>query len=210
MGKIKSVREQVYEHVVHMIRTGELNYGDKINIIELQDSLEVSRPPINEALIQLAADGILDNVPRKGFFVKSMSERQLIDTYEVIGMLDLHAAFKAMDNATEKNIDMMRMTVSKIEEAIEKENYDEYYDLQEGFHRAYHDICGNPVLIDVIEDLLRRVIRTTAVFANKEQMYAFFRKSNLDHAEIVECIENKDRERAPDLIMNHWKRYIRF
>ena len=42
MGKIKSVREQVYEHVLHMIRTDELKFGEKINIAELQDQLGVS------------------------------------------------------------------------------------------------------------------------------------------------------------------------
>ena len=98
MVKIKSVREQVYEHVVHMIRTNELDYGDKINIAELQEQLGVSRPPINEALIQLAADGILDNVPRKGFFVKQMTKQQTYEVFEIISALDIYILEKIMKN----------------------------------------------------------------------------------------------------------------
>ena len=133
MVKIKSVREQVYEHVVHMIRTNELDYGDKINIAELQEQLGVSRPPINEALIQLAADGILDNVPRKGFFVKQMTKQQTYEVFEIISALDIYILEKIMKTAKDKDIDTLRIIVSKIDDAIERENFDDYQELQDRF-----------------------------------------------------------------------------
>ena len=126
MRKIKSVRDQVYEHVVHMIRTGELDFGEKVNILELQEVLEVSRPPINEALIQLAADGFLDNIPRKGFFVKALTRKEIDDMFDIITVLDIHVLEKVMDNVTDRNIDMLRMIVSRMDEAIEKRNIDAY------------------------------------------------------------------------------------
>ena len=206
MRKIKSVRDQVYEHVVHMIRTGELDFGEKINILELQEVLEVSRPPINEALIQLSADGFLDNIPRKGFFVKTLTQKEIGDIFEIITVLDIHVLEKAMERVSERNIDMLRMIVSRMDEAIEKRNYDEYYELQEGFHRAYLEFCGNPVLIELMHDLMRKVLRTTAFSENTEDLFAYFHEANRDHAEIVECIERKKREALPALMRRHWLR----
>lgn len=203
MVKIKSVREQVYEHVVHMIRTNELDYGDKINIAELQEQLGVSRPPINEALIQLAADGILDNVPRKGFFVKQMTKQQTYEVFEIISALDIYILEKIMKTAKDKDIDTLRIIVSKIDDAIERENFDDYQELQDRFHHTYLDICGNQMLIGLMDDLRRNVIRTTVFSEDSESMFNYFREANKDHEEIVERIEKKNAEGLTELILKH-------
>ena len=203
MVKIKSVREQVYEHVVHMIRTNELDYGDKINIAELQEQLGVSRPPINEALIQLAADGILDNVPRKGFFVKQMTKQQTYEVFEIISALDIYILEKIMKTAKDKDIDTLRIIVSKIDDAIERENFDDYQELQDRFHHAYLDICGNQMLIGLMDDLRRHVIRTTVFSEDSESMFNYFREANKEHEEIVERIEKKNAEGLTELILKH-------
>ena len=203
MVKIKSVREQVYEHVVHMIRTNELDYGDKINIAELQEQLGVSRPPINEALIQLAADGILDNVPRKGFFVKQMTTQQTYEVFEIISALDIYILEKIMKTAKDKDIDTLRIIVSKIDDAIERENFDDYQELQDRFHHTYLDICGNQMLIGLMDDLRRNVIRTTVFSEDSESMFNYFREANKDHEEIVERIEKKNAEGLTELILKH-------
>ena len=203
MVKIKSVREQVYEHVVHMIRTNELDYGDKINIAELQEQLGVSRPPINEALIQLAADGILDNVPRKGFFVKQMTKQQTYEVFEIISALDIYILEKIMKTAKDKDIDTLRIIVSKIDDAIERENFDDYQELQDRFHHTYLDICGNQMLIGLMDDLRRNVIRTTVFSEDSESMFNYFREANKDHEEIVERIEKKNAEGLTELILKN-------
>ena len=203
MVKIKSVREQVYEHGVHMIRTNELDYGDKINIAELQEQLGVSRPPINEALIQLAADGILDNVPRKGFFVKQMTKQQTYEVFEIISALDIYILEKIMKTAKDKDIDTLRIIVSKIDDAIERENFDDYQELQDRFHHTYLDICGNQMLIGLMDDLRRNVIRTTVFSEDSESMFNYFREANKDHEEIVERIEKKNAEGLTELILKH-------
>ena len=203
MVKIKSVREQVYEHVVHMIRTNELDYGDKINIAELQEQLGVSRPPINEALIQLAADGILDNVPRKGFFVKQMTKQQTYEVFEIISALDIYILEKIMKTAKDKDIDTLRIIVSKIDDAIERENFDDYQELQDRFHHTYLDICGNQMLIGLMDDLRRNVIRTTVFSEDSESMFNYFREANKDHEEIVERIEKKNAEGLTELNLKH-------
>ena len=68
---VKSLSDQVYEFVVKLIQNGEVYVGDKISEGFLVEKMGISRTPIREALIQLSADDILENVPRKGFFVKS-------------------------------------------------------------------------------------------------------------------------------------------
>ena len=73
---LKSLSDQVYEFVVKLIQNGEVYVGDKISEGFLVEKMGISRTPIREALIQLSADDILENVPRKGFFVKRVDEKK--------------------------------------------------------------------------------------------------------------------------------------
>ena len=63
---------------------------------QICDALGVSRTPVREALIQLAADGYLENVPRKGFYVKRVTEDSAREIVEIIGPLDGRAALLAL------------------------------------------------------------------------------------------------------------------
>lgn len=71
MAIIKSLSDQVYEYVFHLIKIGKIAVGDKIDEAELIKHLGISRTPIREALIQMTSDNLLDNVPRKGFFCQN-------------------------------------------------------------------------------------------------------------------------------------------
>ena len=90
MAKIKSLSEQVYDYIVYKIKIGELLFDEKINETALIDQLGISRTPIREALIQMSSDGILENIPRKGFFVKSISNQKISEVYKIIGVLDAY------------------------------------------------------------------------------------------------------------------------
>lgn len=88
---IKTLSEQIYDYVFREIRIGNLKYGDKIDENELIDRLGVSRTPIREALIQLSSDNILDNLSRKGFYVRHISDKEMDDAFAVIARLDTYA-----------------------------------------------------------------------------------------------------------------------
>ena len=59
---------------------------------------------MREALIQLAADGYLENVPRKGFYVKRVTEDSAREIVEIIGPLDGRAALLAVGDMTDDDI----------------------------------------------------------------------------------------------------------
>ena len=62
--------------------------------------LNISRTPVREALIQLTAEGVLENRARKGFVIKSISEKDVGEIYAVIGVLDGYAAKSSCDHLT--------------------------------------------------------------------------------------------------------------
>ena len=66
-NEYRSLKDHVYNHIVDLIDGGTLADDHKISEQQICDALGVSRTPVREALIQLASDGYLDNLPRRGF-----------------------------------------------------------------------------------------------------------------------------------------------
>ena len=61
--------------------------GKRILIEPLADQLFVSSTPVREALIRLAAERIIKDVPKAGFFVKEISESEVTDLYSLQQLL---------------------------------------------------------------------------------------------------------------------------
>ena len=56
MLNMKSLREQVYDHLREQMNNGELLPSSSINLTEISRQLGISKTPLRDALIQLEAD----------------------------------------------------------------------------------------------------------------------------------------------------------
>ncbi|HSV24100.1 MAG TPA: GntR family transcriptional regulator [Xanthobacteraceae bacterium] len=94
---------RVYNEIKAMVIDYRFRPGEQLRIGELADRLRVSSTPIREALIRLQAESLLDPVPRRGFFAKTLTSREMIDLYQfgfLIVKQTLERHFDAIDIAT--------------------------------------------------------------------------------------------------------------
>ncbi|MBE6030203.1 MAG: GntR family transcriptional regulator [Clostridiales bacterium] len=201
---IKSLAEQVYDHVVRMIQTGELKEGDKVGEVFLVERIGISRTPIREALIQLASDNILENVPRKGFYVKGINNDALNKVYELVYLLDSYAIELAMDNIGDKEIAEMEECIEKMNLAIGLKVYEVYEQWQKRFHEVYREVTGNDEINDTIEYLLKKIISSTYLLGEEDQLFEVSAQYNKEHEDILDAIKEKNIEKAKRLLENHW------
>lgn len=204
MAIIKSLSDQVYEYVFHRIKIGKIAVGDKIDEAELIKELGISRTPIREALIQMTSDNLLENVPRKGFFVKSVDEVEMQECFAVMAQLDAYAMELAMPNIEKDHISRMTTAVDKMSLAISKADEDMYYDWEEEFHTVYREACGNKVLTNMIRELTRKAFRSEAFTKNTATKKDYWEIVNGDHAALVEAVERRDIEAAKRCLRKHW------
>jgi DNA-binding GntR family transcriptional regulator len=71
--EIVSVTRSAYKYLKDKIITGELPARQKINENQLSSLLEISRPPLREALRLLEHEHLVVTIPRKGTHVTSIS-----------------------------------------------------------------------------------------------------------------------------------------
>ena len=77
----------IYESVKARRVARELCSGKRISVEPLADQLFVSNTPVREALIRLAAERVIKDVPKAGFFIKDISESEMRDLYTLQHLL---------------------------------------------------------------------------------------------------------------------------
>jgi DNA-binding GntR family transcriptional regulator len=102
MPKKYGVKEKdlVVSHVLHLLLTGKLRSGDRVDRNEIALGLGVSRVPIQEALVQLEHDGIVSTRYHRGAFVERFDESTVLEHHELDGLLNGVASARAATNPT--------------------------------------------------------------------------------------------------------------
>ncbi|MBY0122902.1 GntR family transcriptional regulator [Bacillus sp. S/N-304-OC-R1] len=187
MNEYLSLKDHVYNYIVEQINSGNLIAGKKVNETAICESLEVSRTPVREALIQLSSEGLLENVPRKGFVIKRLSKDEAKETYFMIGALDGLAASLSAPLLTEKHIKEMEFYIQSIDLAIDTGNYHMYHKMQEAFHDVYLSVCPNKSLVTLLSQLKKKFLKNFDD-SDKERLL----QTNHEHRKMMELFRNVD------------------
>jgi DNA-binding GntR family transcriptional regulator len=201
---IRSLSQQVYDFIVTEINIGHIQLGQKINENELMKKLPTSRTPIREALIQLAADGVLENIPRKGFFVRTISPQVVAEYYYCVAYLDFYAMKLAIPNLTDRDYRKMEVIIDDINATIEARNLPEYVPLTDQFHGYYYNMSGNGSMSSVIFGIRDKCLRATYYDQNEDALFAILAEVNQEHRMILELARENNLPALETLLIKHW------
>lgn len=207
MPIIKSLTQQVCDHIVNQIKFGELTAGEKLDELKLIKDLQISRTPIREALIQLAADGIIDNMPRKGFYVKSWDVQSMLEAYKIMACLDIYAVTLAIDLLNDSDYNSMNHAIEEMDLSIKQHDYPAYCMWQEKFHLVYLRRGGNKTLYEMIQNIKKQYLRQTYYNKDHDKLFSMLEVSNSEHKEILTAIIAKNNKKLEKVIVDHWTKY---
>lgn len=92
--------QTAYQAVYDMIALGDLAPGDRLRETDLAKRIGLSRTPVREAIRRLEAEGIVSHMPRVGAVVKTLSQQEIVELYEMRIMLETSAASMAAKHAS--------------------------------------------------------------------------------------------------------------
>ena len=188
-NKYKSLKDHVYEYISKLISKGKLKPNEKINEKQISEEMNVSSTPVREALIQLTNEGVLKQVPRKGFLVKDFSVDKVEEVYQIIGVLESLAIETGLKYIDEEDILELKKLCDKMDIAIKYKEYEEYYELQTKFHETYISLSKNEKLKETLESLKKHFIRKSySDDQSEEEIFEALKETNLEHKKIIELI----------------------
>jgi DNA-binding GntR family transcriptional regulator len=171
------------------IVNGRLPAGKRLNEVHLASSLGVSRTPLREALGRLAAEGALTAVPRIGYFVRPLTLDEFGQIYSIRALLDPEA-LRLAGLPSPQRLSRLRRLNRAILKATGANNV---ISLDDTWHLELVAACPNRVLIDLIQQFMRRTRRyEIALMREKRNVHICI----ADHAKIIAALRTGELESA--------------
>jgi DNA-binding GntR family transcriptional regulator len=192
--------EKAYQKVKGMIFDQKLAPGQKLTYGELSKTLNMSPTPIINALHRLEHEGMVESVPFKGFYVKSIGLQEAWDLFGVREALETFVVEQVISLADPKDLALLEKKM--IEHASYKpENYDrKRFMLDAEFHLQLASMSKNQALVR----------RLSTIFEHFYMRFKFdtvplerLQSSADEHRNIVERIRRKDTYGSRDAMRIH-------
>ena len=137
----------VEERLTQAIVQGRLPPGSRVVEAEIARQMAISRAPVREASRRLERQGILVSRPRRGFFVREMSVREIDDLFQVRLSLEMTAVAAACEHADAAGLDRLRGLLElMIAEAADAPQH-RRIELDLSFHTLICELSGNAYLL---------------------------------------------------------------
>ena len=195
--------EKAYHIIRIAIKNLILKPGKTFLEREIADVLKMSRTPVREALIRLQSADIITLIPRKGFIVNPIVEKDIKEIYEVTESLD----GLAIEIATEKITDQALQDLNKI--IIDQKKYlaqDDLYQWSkkdDAFHEKITQLADNSKMINMRNIHADQLFRVRLYTINARPIPEF---SIEEHEAMLTCMKIGDGKAARQLMESHRKR----
>ena len=101
---------------------------------------------MREALRQLEADGLVENILNRGAFVVGMSEQDYEDMFELRKAYEVQAVKWAIERITEEEMDRLEETFEFMEFYTLRNDIDKMLTINSGFHQVIYEASHNRML----------------------------------------------------------------
>jgi DNA-binding GntR family transcriptional regulator len=184
----------IYKKLRRSIIMGTRESGERLNVEAIADEYNTSVTPVRDALQMLSHEGLVDIKPRSGYFVKSITLKQLRDLLDVRRVLELTAIEKAALRATEDQIEEMSHVHAGYT-GDDDESYDRYTDENRRFHYLLAKASGNKELAELVGSLHDRLARFMVMRRAGKTMES-------THEMIIEALRAQDVEAARQSLLD--------
>ncbi len=202
------MKESTVEHVQNVLRkriiSGNVAPNEFFRQQAIAEEFGISRTPAREALKALENEGLLVNIPNKGYMVVQLTLKDVLENIDVRKLIEGYAArLVAILNDSEVNAEL-RSLANKIDERIEtyyktkdKDDFLLLADVHQEFHKKIIMSCGNSLIIQIFTTMKIHPVST-------KENFLWWRRVNVPgHQEIVDAIEKGDMDNAEHVAQQH-------
>jgi DNA-binding GntR family transcriptional regulator len=197
-----NLKAAVASSIRELILGGSYRQGDKINQDQLAADFRISRLPIREALIVLEAEGLVENIARRGAFVAPVSRSDVLDHYAIFGAVAGIAAARAATELTDDQLAHLQAIIDQMRNTTDLSTVNA---LCFSFHREVNQAGAARRLRSELRRLSEGIPSKLFTFAPEWRAQA-----DADHVLIHIALSRRDPELADKSTRDHLHRSGQF
>jgi DNA-binding GntR family transcriptional regulator len=203
-----SLKLRAYRHIQSLVLSGKLAAGQVVSELALAREIGISRTPVREAMSQLTAEGILEQIPGRGTIAKRPTRNDVLELYELREALEVYAVGKAqvqdarrlqeLCDAIHKFAEELR---SSGQRHLDPAQMEQLIAADLRFHLELISAAGNRRIVKVVRDT-RLLI---GIFSMSIDAYSLDDVERIyqSHLDILKSVIDGDRDRSARLMGEH-------
>ena len=195
-----SLHDQVAERIRALIFDRQIAPGAFIDENLLAEQWQISRTPLREALKVLAAEGLVELVPRRGCRVIEITETDADELFPVMALLEGRCAFAATEHMSEADLRELQRMHDELERTAAAHDVDGYYKANHVFHSFVQRMANNRWLDRVTADL-RKFVR---MLRGRQLVFPGRIDASInEHRVLIAAMQARDGVRAERAMHDH-------
>jgi DNA-binding GntR family transcriptional regulator len=195
-----SLAEQVYKELHWAVITGKIPSGTRLVESVLAEQMGVSRTPVREALQKLVSDGSVYAIPRAGYIVEDMSERDVVDLFMARAAVERIIVRLAAERITPDELNRLEANLKEMTKLLKGPLTNEMIDLDTEFHQLLSRAARSKTLYELNQLLIRRTLRFRVFCLRVPEIAKVTRDG---HELIVKALKSNDPKKAEEAILSH-------
>ena len=198
--KVAMSEEDVLRQIEQAVIDHRLPPGTKLKEIQLAEVFGVKRGTIRKVLARLAYSRLVDQLPNRGASVAKPSVEEGRDLFATRRVLEGAIIQSLTPHISKAQIQQLRHMLDQEQNAYKTDDTKLALSLSVDFHRQLARMCGNGVLEEYLNDIIRR---TPLVILTHLSTDPQNRCLNQEHEAIVDAIQAGDAKKAADIMNQH-------
>ncbi len=198
-----------------LVLGGKLAPGARMVELELSAQLAVSRTPIRIALAELEKEGLLEQLPTRGFRVRQFTVDEIASAVDVRGVLEGMAARSAAERGLSTEIKSRledcitegSLLLAKAETAGHVMDAARWVPMNARFHAALVEAAGNSTLASALAHVSKTPMAGAGALSLNGVLplleYRFIQRAQTDHEDVLAALLAGEGARAEALMREH-------
>ncbi len=186
--------ERVYQLLKNWLIDCVLEPGSYLSEVELARRCQTSRTPVREACNRLSQERWIDRIRNKGYRVRPVSVREILELYEFRRVIECFAAEKVAQVATAPMLEALAEIIA-VENAMQEPG-PEFLAANERFHLKMAELSGNPLILAQLKLTLEYVHRIDKYSQTKSLQW-------LPHGQILRALAAHDAAASREAMAVH-------
>ncbi|MBE7636135.1 FCD domain-containing protein [Sneathiella sp. P13V-1] len=192
--------DRIARELEDLIFAGEFTDGMRLDEVRLAERFGVSRTPIREAFQKLSLSGMVEQLPRRGVFVRHPGPVELMEMFEVMAELEAACGRMAARRITDPALEQLHEANRKCRDALEAGEAETYYSENEVFHFLIYSQSGNRFL----EEETRKLHRRLKPYRRKQLLLrGRMKQSMAEHEAVLKALEDGDGDKVAETLRPH-------